>query len=329
MAPAEQSGFCGNMASKSRDTRTKGKSKSQPRQASEDKMTTAETLRELIPDPKHRIRLHDFVAARTAEALAATGTEKMPTSGEWSAGEFEMRLAAYETAMTDLVTISILLGRWGTPEQEQTLFLPARRLSERIGPGSGSSAWLSLRWYPLLLLLYSASITLESIEAYSTLARFLHLPIRDPHRGCETSLLLATYSGIGEISERFKLLPSHEKQYVPRSEYLFQYFRQPIEEHLSLGFEYERRFDRCEILLSLECFHLSGAAAGLSWGPIGRFGWKHRSGPPSPFSILLSEASAAGENWPPLVGGLFGGTAERFREVAAATGERLNRIGWY
>jgi len=132
------------------------------------------------------------------------------------------------------------------------------------------------------------------------------------------------------LHDAFKLLPGYERQYVPRSEYLYKVLQPLLDDPLFLGEEYESAFDRFEVLYALEHAHrYSGMATGAAWGPVGRFGWKFSRGRPgSPFHEVVAEAEAQGLLWPPLLGGLFGGSLERFREVAKQYGESLSGLHW-
>ncbi len=51
------------------------------------------------------------------------------------------------------------------------------------------------------------------------------------------------------------------------------------------------------------------------WGPVGRFGWKHREYNP-PLTQFIRAAQKNGSEWEPLKGSLFGGDIKRFQSVA-------------
>ena len=139
--------------------------------------------------------------------------------------------------------------------------------------------------------------------------------------------------GILEVDrfEAFKKIPGHERHYVPRSEYIFKTIQPKLEDILYLGKSYEDYYDQFEILLALVYADLSPRALGRIWGPPGRFAWKqsHRM-ERSPFNLLFEEAKNNGSDWPPLKAGLFGGSIERFLEIAKKyRDELLNKLGWF
>jgi hypothetical protein len=148
-----------------------------------------------------------------------------------------------------------------------------------------------------------------------------------PARRCYVQ---AVERGISDVTDAFKLLPGHERHYAARSEYLFKLLQPPLDDVLFLGSDYEAAFDRFEILLALEYAHQDNRATGDVWGPVGRFGWKYRRGSSgNPYAELVSEAAAMGSAWPPLVAGLFGGSSERFQELAKNYAALLARLSWF
>jgi hypothetical protein len=134
---------------------------------------------------------------------------------------------------------------------------------------------------------------------------------------------------IGAIHDGFKLIPGHERQYTPRSEYLFKFLQPLADDTLFLGSEYERVFDRFEMILALQYAHLDHPEPlptdDFVWSPVGRFAWKYDS----PLVALKNEANAAGSSWPPFQAGLFGGNILRFEELLANLVRLTGRLGWH
>ena len=169
-------------------------------------------------------------------------------------------------------------------------------------------------------------------EMYANLRIMLHAHVQSSsHPGYPTPLALALFDGLSRSNEDFKKLPGYEHRYAARSEYLFNLLQPELNELLKLGDEYERYFDRFEVLLGLEHAYLNSIRReGNYWGPPGMFAWKfHRMEAESPFHQLMAEAEAQGDTWSPINAGFFGGSFERFREVAFAYAEWINKLGWY
>jgi|ERR1044072_1251613 hypothetical protein len=97
-----------------------------------------------------------------------------------------------------------------------------------------------------------------------------------------------------------------------------------------IGRNYERAFDEFEILFALVVFDNRKQSGGWLWGPVGRFGWKQFNCQHPPFTRLIEEAKASGNEWPPLKAGLFGGSVDRFVTVAEDfQKEVLAHLRWF
>lgn len=112
------------------------------------------------------------------------------------------------------------------------------------------------------------------------------------------------------------------------SEYLFKILQPPVDNALFVGADYERAFDEFEVLFALSVVDLCVQRNEHVWAPTGRFGWKQQRGR-GPLAIVMDEASAAAEDWPPLKAGLFGGKAERFEAAAVPYLEIVSKLSWW
>lgn len=291
-------------------------------------MNIIEQTKELLSDEKFRIRLHDLVTLKIRETMSLTAEDHFPVSGSWSSEHFMERLAQYESAISELSNIQMLLACWGTSAHTEILSLPLRRICGRLGFMSGTVVWISLRWYPALILLYKGGIASIAASNYMSLKTMFDARVHNPESSrTEISAILAITSAIGEVRDGFKNIPGRERNFTPRSEHLFKILQPDLDDLFFLGDDYERHFDRFEMLYALEHAHQYYKV----WGPVGRFGWKYHSrGTSSPFHLLLSEASAQGAEWPVLKAGLFGGSLDRFNEVVKQYEENiLAKLGWY
>lgn len=287
----------------------------------------AAQVKSLIPDPVKRIELDDFINTELRSAINALSLDHFPAKGVVNKEEFIKRIEAYDSAVKSLRTIAILTARWANAEQTHSLEKIVCRLADVDKGDGGIVVWLRLGWYPLLVVLYAVGITTLATHNYKLFHRVMMtrvsglLPLLGRN---EAPVIIPVLSEITNIADSFKLLPDREREYLPRSEHLFDVLRAELDEALFLGSRYEYLFDRFEMLTAL-IFADSKAQSGESfWAPPGRFCWKHR-GSAGPMRLLLSEASEGGENWPPLKAGLFGGSPERFLEVANACKSSLDR----
>ena len=233
--------------------------------------------------------------------------------------------------MADLVKLQALLGYWAGPAHEAALSLAPRRLADDVKPESGLDIWNALRWYPMFLLLYATGVSATAARHYENLRLILHAPVTDPDmsRG-RLPLVRAVVRGLREADGQFKRLPGLEKHHTPLSDHVSALLQPVLDELLFLGGDFDMAFDDFEVLLALEHAHLySSESSGGVWGPPGRFAWRFRSADmTSPFHRVMAEFEREGTTWAPIKGGLFQGSAARFREIAAPFGKMIAGIGW-
>ena len=294
----------------------------------------AERVKDYLSDPRFRIRLDDLASLEIRAALQTFKEPEFSMVPAVTAEAFGARLRRYESVIEPLNTLIVLLAKWGGAEHQHALERIVSRLADGNEMAAGKTVWLGLRWYPLLLLMYAGGISALSAHNYSSLATIFNTRLGGHISGRGTQeAISATVSEILELdrNDMFKRLPGYERNYVPRSEYLFTAVQPAIEDLLFLGRSYEELFDRFEIFYALTYADLEDQKGHHFWGPPGRFGWKARSLGRSggPYAALVAEATSAGDAWPPLRSGFFGGSIERFQEVAQRyESELLSKLPW-
>jgi len=233
----------------------------------------------------------------------------------------------YEEVVKDLQQIVILLARWGEGEQLTILEKVFSRIAEADKCSSGINLWIHFCWYPVQILMYSAGLAALSAWKYGALKVILTTLVQNPSVDRENLPIIVTVtSNISDIHDAFKWIPGKEKNYVPRSEHLFEILEPTLGELLFVGKSYERLFDDFEVYYALVYMDVTKR----DWGPIGRFGWKYNRGAgDNPFNRIIEEIKEVKEEWLPLRVGMFNGSLERFLEVSKTLRERLNKLPWY
>ena len=294
-----------------------------------------DTVKELLTDERQRIKLHDTVIREIQRAMSATNEDEFPVGTEdVTAEEFGERLRRYESAMADMVMITLCLAHWGDTRQVPLVQKCIARLTDHFEATSGKTVWLGLRWYPTMLLTYAGGLGALAADRFTNLAAVFLAKIPSPlETDQEKPAILVSNKATLDLTrtDAFKLLPGHEKQYVPRSEYLFKLMQPIVDDVLFVGKAYESLFDRYEVLQALVHADLYEEEGGHIWGPIGRFGWKYGGlrRDQNPFSDILREAAEQGNDWPPIQAGLFQGTYDRFAHVATGYADLLGNLHWY
>jgi len=295
-------------------------------------MDQLEQFKDLLSEPKQRIKLHDYIADITRKLVSEVSLDKLPVQTSSDGASFIARLEKYQEILQTVLPLQMLLGRWGLSDHTEIAALPLRRLAGTIASTGGNTYLIEARWYPIFLLLYGGSIGAISGSNYQLVLKLFHaaVPNRDGRKNRDI-LLISVFNAMGEIHDGFKLLPGLERKHTPRSEHLYALLEPYADSTLYLGTDYDEFFDRAEIMMAIEYLHIEhpdpvGQEERLFGPIIGRFGWKTFSR--NPLGRLIAEASAAGKSWEPARNGLFGGSATRFVELAEGLSRMLHQVSW-
>lgn len=286
----------------------------------------------LLATDSASIELHDFLIGEVRQFLAATSEDGFRAEGQYSQEEFLRRLTRYEEVSMDVAVLLACVSHWAKPVHKATLQKALARSADRLEQQAGLTVWLALRWYPLLLELYSSGIAAVDAQRFDSLATVFYTPIPVSEYQARTeSFVDSTARGLLELhrSNVLKQITGHEKNYVPLSEYLFKILQPKLDDVLFLGKNYEQAFDTFEVFYALAVADLDLQKGGNGWGPVGRFGWKHGVRDNGPLARVVAQGRAQQGAWALLQAGLFGGSYERFDAVATSYSEHIAKLGWW
>jgi len=273
--------------------------------------------KEFIASDHGTIELHDLLIAEVRHFLASTANDSFSLSDSFSLEELTRRLDRYEAATMPLALPLACVAYWGLEQHQSITQKCLARATDGLDVAAGLTTWIAFRWYPIVLLIYTAGIAAVDTGRYENLVAIFQTPVAAAEFRGTSVLADAASHGLLEIvrHEIFKRLPGHDRQHVPLSEYLFKNLQPSLDDTFFLGRGYEPSFDRFEVLLCLSAMDLRLQRGGSAWGPIGRFYWKARHDQ-GPAARLIAEARAQKDGWAPIRAGLFGQSFERF-EMAA------------
>ena len=300
----------------------------------------AAQTKEYLSDARFAIRLDDLVVDELRKFYQRVDESHFPLQGTFSVEDLLARLLRYESAVERLQVIATLLGRWASPASATILEkLITRAPDMNAAAVRGNVVAIRLRWYPIMILLYSAGIGALAAGRFDNLGKVLNAPaakgvaLRD-----QSTVHVHTVEEMLEVdrAELFKSLPGHERHYVPRSEYLFRILQRTIEDLVFPGAEYEDLFDKLEIYYAL-VYAWNRERGDRPWGPFGRFAYKHRNMRTGndPLEELVGAAEADPGNWPPAKAGLFGGPdpaggqSAQVTRMAREFADRVAKVGWF
>ena len=301
----------------------------QPRDSLKSKIAR---IKELLSRPENSIQLHDFVIDEVKRFHSLSGLDHFGVGGPYSDDELLSRIGKYEHCARDISVLLAALAYWASDPQRHVLRKAFSRVADHLESLGGLKVWLDLRWYPLILQMYSAGIAAVEARRYSSLAEILLTQI-EMSDGIRSNILLVEGASRAILeftrADLFKKLPGHQQQYVPMSEYLFKILQPQLDDALFLGKTYESAFDEFEVLFALVCADIRKQNGRDAWGPIGRFGWKHSKNDNAPLTRVITQAKSDGKNWLPLQAGLFGGEISRFLEAAEQYEKGVAGLNWW
>jgi len=289
-------------------------------------------VKALLATDSTSIELHDFLIAEVRHFLAATSEDSFRAEGHFSQAEFLRRLARYEEVSADVAVLLACVSYWAKPIHKATLQKVLARSADRLEQQGGLTIWLALRWYPLLLELYCSGIAAVDAQRFDSLTTIFYAPVSaSEYQPRSETFVESTSQSLLELhrSNVLKQISGHEKKHVPLSEHFFKILQPRLDDALFLGRSYEHAFDTFEVFFALTVADLDLLKGGSGWGPVGRFGWKHRSRDNGPLSRVVAQGREQQSAWAPLQAGLFGGSYERFDAVATKYTEHISRLGWW
>lgn len=278
--------------------------------------------KEYLSDERSRLRLHDTLAAETRRVIQRMSSRELDVTAPWSEEEFRRRVVTFDSIVGDLCSMEALVSHWATAQTRPLVSLAPRRLCDQQSVRPGSSGWLGLAWYPILLLTYSAGIAAVAANRFDSLRELFDARVSG-RSGKEESIVVATSLALDDANF-FKLLPGLERRHTPRSDHLHKLLQPMCDDLFFLGSDYDRAFDRFEILLAMEYMH----RAERHWGPVGRFGWKGEDDR-NPVTQIRKDVERQGIGWEPIQAGLFGSSLDRANEILGRLQVLTGKLQWF
>ena len=285
--------------------------------------TAIAELKHLLPDPAHRVRVHDLVCGEARRLRSACNdTTNFPldlpaTHRAFDRELMEARVKAYE-GQTELLEALFAAGcAW---DADPLPFVEALKITADISHMvGGNTNLLKLRRYPALRCLYAGGVAAVYQKRWETL-RALTLDAVATSLDTFDGLLLPMaaalrYWSIFQDPQTARLLPGQDRHYIPVSNYLLKTLSDTLRGTIPVDREYETTFDRFEYILGLIIEDTRNQQPEGTWssGPVGNFNRNRYSTTTSPplWEQIKAEAEQAGADWGPIRAGIFGGSTER------------------
>lgn len=302
--------------------------------------------------PERRVDLEDLVigAANTIyDSVRDDTTFPAATASGDDIGfarEFMAQARRYDAAAHPLVAALVAGVTWGSAADEALWARAVDRVANINRADAGQTPLLNLRRLPALLCVYAVGLSavdrdnFGALRAVTTDIEFRSINSRVPLLGAlhpfrvlhdelgAQGLALEVETSNAPTDDELEALRTRRRggKYTPASNVLHAWLREPMRATIPDDVRYTEAFDRLEMLLALAAADVETHTEEYTDGPaFGGFTWRDKYNPIPPEQRLKAEFDAAGSAWPPLVGGLFGGSPERaaaaFDEVIKGAAE--------
>ena len=285
------------------------------------------TLKKYLEE-KNEIRIHDMLLQEANRVSQGTNLDPSPTQSVYpTQEEFLRRMKIYEASVETLQAMMCCLGYWGKENVEAVVVKSFELLVESQKERNGYEAWINLRLYPALILLYSIGLAALANNNYTLLGAVFLKPQNKYRDEKYTSLMLDLYANRVINDDFGHLIPGREKRYTPTSDHLFDLLKPMLKEYIPEERQYEDLFDRFEFLQSLVIADLILQIRDYAWAPIGRWGWKYRYSPERSIStVFANEMKTMSEGIPGPVLCWFGNSLDRLAKAKTTVDETTKEM---
>ena len=284
-----------------------------------------ETLKAYLADKGHHIQLRELIREATEELVAHLNVEEFPTSPDFTDEAVAERIRQVDALSERPAGLLANGSYWGSTEHNDAWLDAIRRMAE-VDPLSGKrTKWADVFRYPALLCIYAVGVAAVAKGRYDLLASLLQTSSRSPQGREPEPIVQALYpESIVPTSAAHLLYPHpdapQQRYFVPRNQFLHLTLRPIFAKLIPADLDYTEAFDLFEYMASLVerdlDIHSANGFPMHRWFDLRArgFTWR-RSGMAE---RMEKEIDEAGERWPPLQAGLFGGSVERLLEAKGA-----------
>ena len=226
-------------------------------------------LKKYLPDPVHRIKLHDLLVAETNDAIDQF--RNLSLEGAVSSQQYAERMKIYEDTTARLLKLLATGVFFSDCDEHDRLWSRCvEQLATRTMSQSGLIALNRMQQYPTLLALYAIALGAVAANRLEPVAIALG-SIKVQESGRQLPIVASANSWDtldGDIvKESFAEL---ERRRTPVSDHLLDVLRPAVTEIIRDKERLEDFFDEAEYLMGLSYASLCGRGRG----PVGRASWR-------------------------------------------------------
>jgi hypothetical protein len=288
----------------------------------------AATLKRDLLDPTQRIVVADLVRSQALALRNAIDVANFPVEGgsALTLDEAFRRTATYMELASSCTALIAVGAAWATSDQIRIFTELLESIAEAGSSAlSGITAWINLRKFPALVLLYAGGISAVAEQRYDSLSALLNAKVPDGRGSMTDAARGLDPGGIVDFDLSRAIVPEKQTSFFsPTSEYLYRELRGPLRDSIPTEAAYTRAFNRFEYILALV------QLARGDYPHMGRFAWIMRRGEGwgDPSREVSDELEVQGDSWLPIASGLLPNATEA-RALIDSLSVRVKRLGFF
>ncbi|MDE0131080.1 MAG: SIR2 family protein [bacterium] len=247
-------------------------------------------LKLFLPDPIHRIKLHDLIIGEADHVINRVQESAVDTLQGFE--HYAEQMAAYEEATARLLRLLAVGACFSDCLEHDELWQRCvDRLASRHLKRNGNVALLNLQQYPTLLAIYATGLGSVATGRLESIAHVLaKVKVRDERPPRPVAVAASSWDVLDRDIVK-QAIPKLNRHPTPISEHLFEVLRPIVSDLVPSEEVYADCFDEVEYLLGISY------AVGLDtdYGPIGRAVWRsfrrHKPTTPPPLFSLWPDNS--------------------------------------
>lgn len=225
------------------------------RQASKPQLTSTESdverLKRYLSEPRYLIQLADLIEESVDRVIEGTSGNDFDANHPHPTTEtVTARTRAYESACFTLIEMAMVGGRWAKVEHCE-IWHRAFQLFSMAPRANGKVAWLDLRLYPGMLLLYALGLGAVEMDRLAFLGPLFSAEVhRENNKRLTVVQAFAPYQRF-DGGGPMKMLEGMGNHHLPLNEWMFNTLQQFAKGMIPSEGRYLYNFVKLEMLMSL------------------------------------------------------------------------------
>ena len=229
-------------------------------------------LKKYLPDPVHRIKLHDLVDAETANLIDRVrdlSMEGIRIGNE----QYAERMRVYEEATAGLLKLLATGAFFSDGVEHDRLWTRCvEQLATQQMERSGITILLNMRQYPTLLALYAIGLGSVAADRLEPIAHALGtIKVRELNQTRPVGVSASSWAVLRQ-DEVKKSIADLERRKTPISDHLLDVLRPAVSDIIRKEERLEELFDEVEYLMGLA--YAASESSGEGMGPVERAAWR-------------------------------------------------------